>query len=141
MGYQSYGAVGITMHTGWIEDFTAFYTHIGPCPSPKHSVDRINTNGNYEPGNVRWATVEQQTRNRKKSIMNTSGHTGVTKRVVKSGIQWVAFCKRLDGSDWTKTFSTSVYGDEAESLAVNYRQHMINCLNLENAGYTKEHGL
>lgn len=62
--YKNYGARGIAVCDEWRNDFNAFISYIGPRPSPKHSVDRYpNNNGNYEPGNVRWASQKQQTRN------------------------------------------------------------------------------
>lgn len=51
----------------WKDDFLAFMAHIGPRPGPEYSVDRIDNNGNYEPGNVRWATGSEQVRNRRVS--------------------------------------------------------------------------
>jgi len=64
--YSNYGARGISMCLEWRGDFMAFYEHIGPRPSSKHSLDRIENNGNYEPGNVRWATRSMQTINQKR---------------------------------------------------------------------------
>lgn len=67
--YKNYGARGIKICDEWMADFSAFLAHIGPRPSPKHSIDRINNDGNYEPGNVRWATKKQQLRNTRLSAM------------------------------------------------------------------------
>lgn len=63
--YKHYGGRGIKMHEAWVNDFKAFYEHVGPRPSSKHSLDRINNNGNYEPGNVRWVTIAEQAKNRR----------------------------------------------------------------------------
>jgi hypothetical protein len=61
--FKWYGSRGITVCSEWQTDFLAFFNEIGPRPSPKHSVDRINNDRGYEPGNVRWATASQQRRN------------------------------------------------------------------------------
>jgi len=62
--YPRYGGRGITVCDEWRDDFMAFFSHIGPRPSVKHSIDRIDNDLGYKPGNVRWATREQQSRNR-----------------------------------------------------------------------------
>lgn len=53
------------MYAAWLNNFKAFYEYIGPKPGPTYSLDRINTNGNYEPGNVRWATKKEQANNQR----------------------------------------------------------------------------
>jgi hypothetical protein len=58
--YYMYGAKGISIYDKWIESFEEFFEHIGLKPSSQHSLDRINPLGNYEPGNVRWATAREQ---------------------------------------------------------------------------------
>lgn len=65
-GFKNYGGRGITMCEEWRNDFPAFLAHVGPRPHPTYSIDRINNNGNYEPGNVRWATKTQQIHNRRR---------------------------------------------------------------------------
>jgi hypothetical protein len=63
--YKNYGGRGISVAEEWRGPggFGLFMDHIGKRPSDKHSIDRIDNNGNYEPGNVRWATQEVQKRN------------------------------------------------------------------------------
>ena len=75
--YAIYGGVGITMCEEWFNSFDAFLRDVGYPPSPVHSIDRIDNRRGYEPGNVRWATAEQQMENRTVSLLITIG--GVTK--------------------------------------------------------------
>ncbi len=65
--YHRYGGRGITMCPEWCDDFMAFFAHLGHCPAGL-TLERINNNGNYEPGNVRWATPLEQARNKRNSI-------------------------------------------------------------------------
>lgn len=60
---MNYGGRGITMCPEWVDNFTAFYAYVGPRPTLGHSLDRIDVNKGYEPGNVRWATPEVQANN------------------------------------------------------------------------------
>lgn len=62
--FPRYGAKGIVVCEEWRSSFDAFYSHIGPRPNGT-TVDRINGNLGYHPGNVRWATPLQQARNRR----------------------------------------------------------------------------
>lgn len=61
-GYARYGARGITICARWQESFENFYADMGP--SNGLTIDRINNDGNYEPGNCRWATVKEQAANK-----------------------------------------------------------------------------
>jgi len=66
ISYPHYGGRGIAICDRWRNSFNAFLEDMGRKPSPKHSLDRIDPNGHYEPGNVRWATDSEQ-RNNKRS--------------------------------------------------------------------------
>jgi hypothetical protein len=66
--FHKYGGRGIQVCERWKTSFTAFLEDVGTKPTPKHSVDRIEVNGNYEPGNVRWATPQEQAWNTRQNV-------------------------------------------------------------------------
>lgn len=63
--YADYGGRGLRVCAEWLASFDAFLACVGTRPSARHSLDRINNDGNYEPGNVRWATASEQANNRR----------------------------------------------------------------------------
>lgn len=61
-GWKDYGGRGIEFR---FHSFEEFFAHVGPRPSPKHSLDRLDNDGHYELENVRWATKQEQMQNRR----------------------------------------------------------------------------
>ena len=95
--YASWGGRGITVCDRWKNSFENFFADMGLKPSPDHSLDRIDNNGNYQKNNCRWATKEQQVNNRKNNRLITID--GVTLNVKqwekKKGFKTNVITKRL----------------------------------------------
>lgn len=66
--YKNYGGRGIIVCERWVNNFENFLKDMGTKPSKKHSIDRVDNNGNYEPSNCRWATSIQQGQNKRNVI-------------------------------------------------------------------------
>lgn len=97
--YFRYGERGISIYPEWIDSFEAFFAYVGPRPSSKHSLDRYpDNNGNYEPGNVRWATSFQQNRNQRSNRMLSIGGLSlcVAEWADVSGISRILVTHRLE---------------------------------------------
>ena len=126
--YKHYGARGVSVCDAWRNDFPTFLdyilTHLGERPDGC-SLDRFpNKNGNYEPGNVRWATQSQQSKNRK--------HFKLTKlylpktRGNESGFRWVKSVKNRFKGEFkhrgTTTYCGSfLTGEEAYAAVIERR--------------------
>jgi hypothetical protein len=63
--FSDYGGRGIVICDRWRDDVHTFIADVGPKPTPKHEIDRIDNDRGYEPGNVRWATRSENDRNRR----------------------------------------------------------------------------
>lgn len=76
--YRHYGGRGITVCPKWIASTDAFIRDVGLRPSPKHTLDRVDNDRGYEPGNVRWATRKTQQNNRRANFTVKHGDKVVT---------------------------------------------------------------
>jgi hypothetical protein len=95
--YKHYGERGIAVHPGWRE-FANFIADMGAKPTPAHTLERIDNNGNYEPGNCKRATQKEQCQNMRRSlsyeydgrvltISQWSEETGLGRKLITSRLE------------------------------------------------------
>lgn len=109
--YENYGGRGIKVCKRWCDSFENFLEDMGKAPTPKHTIDRIDNDGDYTPDNCRWATMKQQMNNKRSNVNITwNGET-------KTATQWArkmnmprsTFFNRLNnGWSLEKIFNTPI---------------------------------
>jgi hypothetical protein len=101
-GSSSYLIKGIKVCERW-NSFECFIEDMGPIPSPAHQIDRIDSNGNYEPTNCRWATLAEQQRNRSSSVfLSFNGETLTqTEWAARIGVTAQAIRHRIGTLGWS----------------------------------------
>lgn len=111
--YKFYGALGVTICDRWRGDFSAFLSDMGVCP-PEHTIDRIENDKGYEPGNCRWATWEMQLNNTSRNVVVQFDGTRTT----------LALAARAAGVDYQRLYTRMTNHKEPIEVAVAHlRQH------------------
>lgn len=97
VGWPNYGGRGIKVCDRWL-NFENFLADMGECPSDEHSIERDDSNGNYEPGNCKWATADEQSRNTSRNVIVTVDGKSMTVRdwEIEKGVNRGAFQRRVD---------------------------------------------
>lgn len=126
VGYHRYGGRGIVVCDRWLNSYEAFLSDMGPRPSREHTIDRIDNDGNYEPGNCRWATRIQQANNK------------------SSNFVVFAFGKSKTLSEWSRdpmakvrrnTIFTRIYNGVPPELAISLPPQTLNGVKARTASY------
>jgi len=109
--YKDYGGRGIKFN---YPNFDSFYDDLGPRPSPEHSIDRIDVNGNYEPGNCRWATRTEQAINKRNTIYVKIDEEQYVLRLFfgEKRKQYITCFKRIFYGRWP--VKTAIFWDKRE---------------------------
>jgi hypothetical protein len=102
--FEHYGGRGVTICDRWRDSFEDFISDVGHRPTPAHTIDRHPDNdGNYEPGNVRWATRQQQIDNRRntRKIMIDGETLSLTQACKKFGVDRKLVATRIYEYGWS----------------------------------------
>lgn len=113
--FKNYGGRGIGMCEEWRNSFEKFYDYIMKIGYKKGlQIDRIDNDGNYEPGNIRFVTLKENCNNRRSNVNIT--YRGVTKNIMEwsiiLGIKYMTLRARLLKYNWSveKAFNTPIKG-------------------------------
>lgn len=102
-GYENYGGRGIQVCDRWLNSFEDFMEDMGPMPTPQHSIERKDVNGNYEPSNCIWLPKSEQASNtRRNRKLTFNGETlTVFQWARKTGISRPTISSRVNILGWT----------------------------------------
>ena len=110
--FKNYGGRGITVCEEW-KSFEVFFADMGKRP-PKTTLDRIDVDGNYEPGNCRWATNKEQAENRRCSVLMTANGKTATQE------EWA---RELGTSASVLRYRRSIGMTDEQAINVEIRKH------------------
>lgn len=110
--YNDYGGRGITVYEPWSKSFLSFYKSVGDIPNDGDSIDRIDNNKGYEPGNIRWASKTIQANNRRSNKRIKYGNEVFTvgEWAAKLGINYATLYDRIYKHKWPLEKAFETYG-------------------------------
>lgn len=119
--YKDYGQRGITVCQNWLNSFNHFIQDMGKKPTPKHSIDRIDNEGNYEPSNCQWATDKAQRRNKRNNVwVEYNGNTKIMSDwAIELGTNYVNLRKHIKRG---KTFEQAYLFYKNKSQIINNKK-------------------
>lgn len=119
--WARYGGRGITFCPEWLK-FEEFFAYMGHPPTVQHWLDRIDSNRNYEPGNVRWATIQEQASNKRSTRHLTyKGETMTMKQwAARLGINYATLFSRLK----TEPVESALEGPCGRWARLGYRKNL-----------------
>lgn len=142
-GWERYGGRGITVCREWAENFQVFFQYVGPRPTARHSLDRFpNPDGNYEPGNVRWATPQEQGRNKQSNHSVTVDNVTLTisEWAERTGLSKTTIRERLKRG-WEASTAVSRSADRHQVHILQRKSTKRQSRGEEAARYAKDHNV
>lgn len=132
--FKAYGAKGIKFYDEWLNDPESFISYIYKLPNHQrkgYSIDRINNDGNYEPGNIRYATSHVQESNKGIRSINTSGYIGVSfsKRTINHWHCQITFNRKSIHLGYHKTAKEAAIARNNYIIANNLTEYRLNKIN------------
>jgi len=91
--WKDYGGRGIKIYAAWLDDYDAFCDYVGPHPGRGLTLDRIDNAGDYEPGNLRWATHAKQIQNSRHAKLTDTTVVNMRKRYARGDIGFAELAK------------------------------------------------
>jgi len=135
LSYSRYGGRGIKVCQRWLDSYENFLNDMGRRPTPAHSIDRIDLNGDYEPSNCRWATVIEQNRNKSNVVFTEETIRAIyQKRAEGASLRVLArdfkvapavISRIVNGQNWRDIYEMEaykIYGQGLDSLLETVRK-------------------
>jgi hypothetical protein len=128
--YPHYGGRGIAVCDRWMGSFEDFLEDMGRRPTPQHSIDRIDNDGDYEPGNCRWATKTEQSSNysRNRVLEHGGRRQTLSQWANEVGVSAEAIASRIDAFGWSveKALTTQLGATAHEPRGKDRKTHCAN---------------